>query len=181
MTNTANDLHEDDDMEDEELIMDDYREEDEESDVGEDTDLSMVNPLGRDPTNASEAKTIAAARLQGAIAQRDKELREAMATHGCAVPVKVVNRYSAGWDSSVIFKGFAFKLQVREEPEVMRQMIKMGELTERMESELPEGEYVIDDEDSVIYVKSPGILLKWKMVDPTFLAKTFTEIEQHAD
>lgn len=131
--------------------------------------------------NMSTADILSVARQR--MAENRREYEQQLTSQPVNVDITKVSRYDSDWDKSVIFKGFSFRLVLRDEDSVIRRMNLLLEVQNKISGFLDENDYIVqtnDDTDELeVYLKSTRAIIVWKMEDPNFFSSRVERIEQH--
>lgn len=150
----------------------------------EDEDVPERNPFSAQAGITPEMTTadiLAVARQR--MADQRREYEEKQNSEPVNVEITKVSRYDSDWDKSVIFKGFNFRVVLRDEDSIIRRMNVLREVENKLATFLNENDYIVqtnDDTDEMeVYLKSTRSIIVWKMEESSFFSSRVERIEQH--
>jgi translation initiation factor 2 beta subunit (eIF-2beta)/eIF-5 len=131
--------------------------------------------------NMSTADILAVARQRMADSRREYEQK--ITSEPVNVDITKVSRYDSDWDKTVIFKGFNFRVVLRDEESVIRRMNLLREVEKKISTFLSDNDYIVqtnnDTDELEVYLKSTRAIVVWKMEDAPFFSSMVERIEQH--
>lgn len=149
--------------------------------LDEDIERNVFSAQAGITPDMTTADILAVARRR--MADQRREYDEKQNSEAVNVEIEKVSRYDSDWDKSVIFKGFNFRVVLRDEDSIIRRMSILRDVENKLAEFLKEGDYIVqtnDDTDEMeVYLKSTRAIIVWKMEDAQFFTSKVERIEQH--